>query len=122
MPSLKEDVELLKAYLKELQKRYEVIWELSREDFNPPSDDIPTTSQNEERVARLADDNGFDGSLFRNLTKNDDPTSLQSIRHLEREIETIPRIIAQIEKPADHSTIPDDAELLTVPQVARLLQ
>ncbi len=72
-------------------------------------------------VARLADENGFDGSLFRNSTIFNDPTSLQSKRHLIRQIETIDKIIATIEKPPDRSIIPDDAELLTIPQVARLL-
>jgi len=40
---------------------------------------------------------------------------------LKKRIETIPKIIHAIEKPPDNSIIPDDAELLTVPQVARLL-
>lgn len=116
-----KDVEFLEAYQKELHKFDKIVWELCPCDFVPLSDDtLPTTDEKDERVARLADENGFDGSLFRNLTIFDDPTSLQSKRRLRKQIETIPKIIAAIEKPPDRSIIPDDAELLTIPQVALL--
>ncbi len=121
----KADVEFLRAYLKSLQDSYQTLDYLCPDDFVlPPDDYIPTTSPEAERVARLADDNGFDGNLFRCLLKGDDgPVSIPSIsRYLYEQIETIPRIIAAIERPADRSAIPPNAELLTIPQVAGLLQ
>lgn len=74
---------------------------------------------NAKRAAQLANDNGFDGGIF--FKAFDDPTSLQSKRNLSKQIETIPQIIAAIEKPKDRSIIPDSAKLLTVPQVAGIL-
>lgn len=59
---------------------------------------LSNTSPEQERAARLADDNGFDGSLFRNLTKEYAIFSLRWIQQLKKEIETLPKIIAVIEK------------------------
>lgn len=97
MPSRKEDIDFLKAQLKKRQKWYEDGFHLMPSDLLPEPD-IPVTSPDEERIARLADKNGFDGSLFRNLTKDYEPLSIQSIRHLKKQIETIPQIIAKIEE------------------------
>ena len=55
--------------------------------------------ENTERVARLADEYDLNGTLFRDPFPDDDPTSDQSIGTLREQIETIPRIIAEIEKP-----------------------
>jgi predicted DNA-binding transcriptional regulator AlpA len=74
-----------------------------------------------ERVARLADDYDFDGSLFRELIPPDDPLSVQEARKLRKQIETIPKIIAAIERPINKSIIPEGAELLSVAQVATML-
>ncbi|MGD8744322.1 MAG: helix-turn-helix domain-containing protein [Candidatus Woesebacteria bacterium] len=115
-----KNIEFLKAILIEYQRIYQAVSELCPCDFIPSDDTLPKTDEKAERVAQLADENGFDGSLFRNSIPVDDPTSLQSMRRLTRKIETIPKIIAAIEKPPDRSIIPDDAELLTIPQVARI--
>lgn len=72
-----------------------------------------------KRAAQLANDTGFDGGIFFNIFDN--PISSESISNLDEQIKVIPQIIAAIEKPADNSIIPDGAELLTVPQVARIL-
>lgn len=71
-------------------------------------------------IARLADENGYDGQLFIDL--DDNPISLQSIRHLGEQIRTLRIIIAAIEKPTDRSIIPEGAETINIPQLARLLQ
>ncbi|MFA5299347.1 MAG: hypothetical protein WC389_14250, partial [Lutibacter sp.] len=100
--SPKEDIGFLKAFLKKLQKNYQNLSELCYpQDFQIcESDTIPATGAKAERTARLADANGFDGSLFRNTIPNndDDPTSQPAMRHLKEQIETIPRIIAKIEE------------------------
>ncbi|OQA91384.1 MAG: hypothetical protein BWY26_01014 [Elusimicrobia bacterium ADurb.Bin231] len=102
MTSSKQDIKFIKNYLKELQKSYKILSEITYEDLIISSDqgDVPTTSSEAERVARLADEYGFDGTLYRNLIPDfdDNPTSLQSMRHLRKQIEVIPKIIAKIEK------------------------
>ncbi len=50
------------------------------------------------RAALLAVENGFDGRKFTSLAIDDDPTSLQSRRRLREQFETIPIIIAKMEK------------------------
>ena len=116
----KEDIQILRAYREELQHFYSTVEHLSEADCKP-QDTPPPTSEEAEHVARLADDYGFDGSLFRNSTVNYHLGSVQHYNHLKRRIETIPKIIAAIERPIDNAAIPSDAELLTVPQVAKLL-
>jgi len=75
-----------------------------------------------ERVARMADDYGFDGSLFRQLIPSDNPLSVQEARKLRKQIETIPKIIAAIERPINKSIIPEGAELITISQLSGILQ
>lgn len=102
MPSPEKDIEFLQAYQKKLQELYQILSELSYpQDFTPvPEDEVPVISPDAKLVARLADYNGFDGSLFRDLTGDidPDPTSASSMRHLRKKFQTIPRIIAKIEK------------------------
>jgi len=101
--SQKEDVAFLRTYLTELQKKARILPELCREDLVMPAPDaLPATSEKAEQVARFADENGFDGSLYRNLIPTDNPLSLQATRQLHKQIETLPKIIANIEK-ADKS-------------------
>ena len=54
-----------------------------------------------KRAAQLARDNSFDGGIF--FKSFDDPTSLQAMKNLSKIIETIPQIIAEMEKPVDKS-------------------
>jgi len=117
-----KDIEFLLSYQWRLQKNYQVISELCPCDLAPLSDEIlSSTDEKAERVARLADENGFNGSLFRGLAVDGDAISLRSLGRIHKQIETVPRIIAQINKSPDRSAIPEGSELLTIPQVARLL-
>ena len=75
---------------------------------------------NHEQVARLADEYCFDGTIFRGLS-GQEFDYFCVLRRIDKQIELIPRIIAKIEKPIDNSIIPEGAEMLSVPQVARLL-
>ncbi len=94
------NVEFLESFRNELIRTYQIVSELCPSDFAPvPDDPLPTKDEKAERVARLADENGFDGSLFRNSTTFDDPTSLLSMRLLGKQNETIYKIIAAIDKP-----------------------
>jgi predicted DNA-binding transcriptional regulator AlpA len=71
-----------------------------------------------KRVAQLAREVGIDGKMF--FKPRDDYSPTEMIKPLSEQIATIGCIIAETEKPADNSTIPEGAELLTVSQVARL--
>ena len=120
----KNDVEFLKAFLQEIQRGEETAQHVSPEDLVPPPEGtLPTVNEETERVAQLADEYGFDGSLFREfeLMPFEDKLSLRWFRSLRKQRQAIYRIIAAIKKPVDRSVIPDGVELLTVPQVARML-
>jgi len=123
MPSQKENVEFLENYAKKLLRQQQILPELAPWEIHL-SNEPQTPSPEAEQVARFADDFGFDGSLFRNSSLFDDDYQLWmkwASKNIQKQIETIPRIIAEMEKPIDRSTISDGAELLTVHQVARML-
>ena len=109
--SKKEDIEFLKAYLKKLQRGYIALDHICKEDLIE-TDELPTTSPDAEHAARLADDNGVDGSLFRYIIPSDVQPIRQLRRRLEKQIKIIPRIIAKIEKAVetvrDETTEPTD--------------
>jgi predicted DNA-binding transcriptional regulator AlpA len=122
MATQTEEIERLKAFTEKLQKLYEDFYELL------PCDLILLTPAKEEQrkaeaeeIARIADKYGFDGSLFQELFPVEDHLSIRQAKRLTKKIETIPRIIAAIEKPVDKSAIPRDVALLTVSQVATML-
>ena len=102
MPSSKQDIQFLQEYLKWLIKTEKDLLELAPSDIVPASDDTPPiTDEKAERAARLADDNGFDGNIFRNLWGYGlEPAEwiLTTSRYIRKQIATIPRIIAKIEK------------------------
>ena len=122
MASPKEEIEKLKAHVEKLQKLYEEFYELLPCDIISPT---PAGEQQRkakvEEIARIADKYRFDGSLFRELFPVEDPLSIRQANRLKKQIETIPRIIAKIERPVDKSAIPRDVALLTVSQVATML-
>ncbi len=125
MKTISKDVDLLKAYLQHILRWEKYGQHLCPWDLGPPSEGtLPTVSERTECVARLADANDFDGSLFRDfdLMPYKDKLSRWWWRNLRKQKQTVPRIIAAIEKPVDREAIPDGAELLTVPQVACILQ
>lgn len=122
------DLQFLHAYLHHLRESYECCDRLSPNDLQvmPHRNVGPTELDPElERVARLADANGLDGSVFRgDLLRPSDPNPLSrhTMQWLRKQIEIVPRIIAKIEQAGSHVAIPNGAKLLTVPQVAQLLQ
>jgi hypothetical protein len=89
------DIEFLIRFMSELKAHYQVAQELSQSDVSPSS----VTSADEERSARIADAHGFDGTLFRNLYREERLSIIEKI--LKKRIETIPRIIAAIDKELD---------------------
>lgn len=118
--STKDDIEFLIAYQKELEQAKESLQQLCYPmDF--VIDDDPQHCPKAERAARLAFQYGFNDDRFRRWVVDGDPTSQHSFKNLNQNIAEIPRIIQAIEVPPDRSIIPDNVELLTVPQVALLL-
>ena len=120
-PQGKPDVEFLHSQLQRLQVAYEDLQHLIPQDLLPTGDGPPETSDDEERCARLADQYGFDGSLFRNLFPlhpdhiSEDWNVL--LCRIEEKIETIPRIIAAIESAG--STPKDSGDNGLVPTPVR---
>ncbi len=113
MPSRKDDIKFLHQYLQGLREWYEKSDWLIPSDLHEPSEKQRTECEaTEERVARLADANGFDGSLFRQYLlegSDHDPLSLQSLHQTRRKIETVPRIIVKLEESEqDENTSPSD--------------
>ncbi len=86
------DIDFLNCFLKELKEHYQTVQELSQSDVSPSEN----TSADEERCARLADEYGFEGNLFRNLFLNQSLSTIE--RTLRARIVTIPQIIIEIEK------------------------
>jgi hypothetical protein len=65
------------------------------------TESIAAANSEDERAARLADKHGFDGSWFRDyLFLDDDSTTLEILKRMGRQIETIPRLIEAIDKSA----------------------
>lgn len=120
-----DDTKFLTKYLCGLRTAYRMMPELSHQDLGSWSEEERAEHEaTQERVARLADKCGFDGSLFRDHlleTFGEDPLGQEVRQWLGEQILTLSRIIAKIEEPADPSLIPDDAQLVTIPQLARLL-
>ena len=115
-------IDLLKKVLRDLQDVYEIASELSEDDFCR-TDGPPTTAPEMEQVARIVDDAGYDGGLFRWLFKDNDAGWLtRSLRTLRRQIELLPRVIAKLEQsyceqeattPAAAATTPSTAASMT---------
>ncbi len=115
------DTDFLRKFLAKLQADYAKLDENFHEsDFGPAA--LPSTSEDAERAARLADSMGLDGNTLRDLTPVADAewTLAMVLRQLKREIELIPRVIDALENP-DKGLIPEGTELLDIHQVARLL-
>ena len=110
------DIEFLKDYLQKLRELYRTVEELSEEDFTQ-TETLPQTSPDEERVARLADQSGFEGNLFRALDADIKWDFQCALRKHHKQINIIPKIITKLEEPE-----PDrDSLLLTVSDMATLL-
>lgn len=117
-----KEIELLKTHLKKLLKQQKMLADLSPAEFYS-SNELENPNLDIEQIAKLADNYGFDGSLFRNLSPYDDFDLWMkwAVKNIQKQIDMIPRIIARIERPVDNSEIPEDVELLNIPQVARIL-
>jgi DNA-binding MarR family transcriptional regulator len=97
LTSPESNVAFLQLFLDELRNGYHKVERLSDDDFL--LDEIPTTSDDEERCARLADASKIervDGNLFRNLFAAYDLSSV--LRRAARQIRTIPLMIAEIQE------------------------
>jgi len=122
-----DDIKFLREYLRRLQEWYQDSSELLPEELPPTPKRIIEWDNEAERVARLADANGFDGAMFRDYlldAPDEDPLSVVAMRRIRKKVELIPRIIAKLEqaKCADsRSSIPSEAKLLTVAQAAKML-
>lgn len=95
-----DNIEFLKSRLRLLQEGYKTLQELLPCDLLP-DDEPPKTSEDEERCARLADEYGFDGNLFRNLfpldPDHDNVDFNLYLRRYRQQIGMIPRIIVAVE-------------------------
>lgn len=101
--SIKDDVEFLNAYLIKLRHQRDHLNYIGREDLLETKDQYPDTPPEDERVAYLADNNGFDGSLFRNLIPEPQEVDFdfsnwlkEAIKFSDSQINTTARIIAKI--------------------------
>ena len=90
---------------------------LGDSDVSPSHDE----DSDSEFIARIADNYGINGNIYRNTIPYESPISLEARRNTTAQIETIPRIIAAIEQYREPTVISADAELLSVGQVALLL-
>ena len=99
--NLRSDVEFLKSDLKRLRQEYQLGDALCDSDLQSPQDMLPETSDNAEQCARLANQYGFDGNVFRNLVPpslDERPNIRAELRILQKRIELIPLIISAIEQ------------------------
>ena len=113
----KESIELLRNFQTSLKSYHEAFLHLLPQELGSACEHIDT-----EQIARLADEFGFDGTIFRNDIPDDNsPLSVNSYKNLKEQITTLPKIIAAIEQYKEPVTIPDSAELLSVSQVAVML-
>jgi predicted DNA-binding transcriptional regulator AlpA len=117
----REKIQFLQVYQTRLRRWYKQKDKLVPADIPPEPKDPQPIDPEDETVARIAEEYGFDGSLYRDLTPFKNPFSVESIDHLKEQIETISKIIAEIENPPDRSAIDDNNELLTIPQIAKIL-
>lgn len=76
-----------------------------------------------EKLAVIVDEYGENGSLFLDLIPPDDPLAVQEGMKIKKQIEILSIVKAKMRnpKPVDRTAIPADCELLTVPQLARML-
>ena len=104
------DLEFLRQFMAKLQAKYELASELTEADFYHNREPSESNKKNElerdelERVARIADQLGFDGNLLLNLfPDNSDGWLTRANRKMMRQIEALSRIIAKLGVPAiDH--------------------
>lgn len=116
----------LHGYLEKLRRWHADWFDLLPCDLFEPSEEARLEYEREaERVARLADDTGMSGSLFRDFLRedpNEDSLSTRRHRCVAKKIETVARIIAKLEASGTSSeTIPPEAKLLSVSQLAKML-
>ncbi|MEW4564203.1 winged helix-turn-helix transcriptional regulator [Bremerella sp. JC770] len=88
-----DDIQFLSSFLESQKELYETLHALDRSEYWH-NEDLLKTSDDEERCARIADGNEFDGNLFRNLFTTED--FAEAMRLLKNRIEQIPRIISHI--------------------------
>ena len=111
----KDDIEFLKSFLQKLKESYATIEELCPNDLLP-ADKPLHESDEEERVARLADDHGLDGNLFRNLYQSKSASDADDLRSMRkrccRQIEIMPRLIRAVETSPNRPTSDIESEAM----------
>ena len=99
--SKQSDREFLKSYWEELRETQETLDRLSSQDVETAKPDIAAASA-EERCADIADESGFDGSVFRDVRMRCPDTSDGGFNYylvgLSRQIEMIPQIIRTLDE------------------------
>lgn len=84
------DLDFLKAFYDQRLRDFELVNELFPQDL-VKGDGPGQPSEDEERCARLADNSGFDGELFRKPSRVDEHKAL--LRMLAKQLEVLPRLI-----------------------------
>ena len=114
MPSPEQDIKFLRTHLELLQLEYEaMLYRVTPEDMYS-EDNIPDTETPPffERATRLAHEYGFDDRIFRDIipgppqdfeefASNFEEWKKEQAEKIRKQIETIPSIIAKIEKFAE---------------------
>ena len=103
MSGRKDDIKFLREYHRRYRRWHEQSSCLVWADLDEGTEQQRRQCEaDEERVARLADANGLDGSLFRDyltVTKDDNPLSSQAIKRLREKIKVLGHLIIKLEDP-----------------------
>lgn len=118
-----DNVKFIQQYLSKLNEEYFTIQQLippDITDFQPDKFYPPTP--NEERAAQLADDCGCDIRPFQGYRSADDiAIDMEDNEcHISKQIRVLEQILVKLKKPPA-TTIPNNAKLLSVSQVALML-
>jgi hypothetical protein len=111
-----DDIEFLEKYLPRLRYAEREGVEVWPESFQYGAEEFPRTPPEAERAARLADKNGLDGNMFRELHADYEFNCLDKLRRIRKRIQLIPKIIVQLEQPPRK-----DSLLLGIPEMALVL-
>lgn len=123
MATQKNNIKFIEKYLSKLNEDYFTIQQLippDITDFQP--DKFYPSTLDEERIIQLADDCGCDIHPFQGYMSGDDiAVDMEDDEfHMAKQISVLQKILVKLKKtPA--ITIPDNAELLSVSQVALML-
>lgn len=97
MADRNQQIELLQRVLEKLQTQYQLVSELSEADFIHSSQGPPPADPEMEKVARIAEQFGYDGNIFRNLLSSSHISD--GLRKTHRQIATLPKLLAKLDEP-----------------------